>query len=496
MSSTIAYGVLIVALLLLAGALGWLFRRRDDDVAEAVMEPKTRLSVQESIEIDAGRKLLLVRRDQMEHLILLGSEGDLVVEPNIVREQATAIRPMPNAPNGRDEHAPLPPHAAHPDPHRDAAVSRRAGDQSDADGGDDLAVRGSYPATAAVGASVSGSEPRSSAAYAPDEIEGRAAASADDRITQKVNEVDVASRDDAGAPARDDARFSRGPANGKPEIEDAGEQQSLSVAKPGTASRDLPNGSDRRHHAVPFQEVPTLPETGIQDEGEQPGEAFPDSEEDFETEEGRETRASSTEGAEAEKRIVRDGGAKRAAAAPDASDDMPMRDAEEAPALQTDRPAQSGDALGIASLAPATTLADLAERLEEALVRQLADEPEDASDDEATGGGDQPRSPSAGDTDDADRVREESFENGYATADTNDEDRQTSGRSSSASALSDDAEAPRSASVVHLRSRDFGQQRDAIEDDAEATQRSASRQDSLEDEMARLLGELAAGRPK
>lgn len=39
-----------------------------------------RLAVVESIALDSRRRLVLVRRDDVEHLILLGAAGDLLVE--------------------------------------------------------------------------------------------------------------------------------------------------------------------------------------------------------------------------------------------------------------------------------------------------------------------------------------------------------------------------------------------------------------------------------
>ncbi len=42
-----------------------------------------RLGLTEVIPVDNKRRLILVRRDDQEHLILLGQNGDLVVESNI-----------------------------------------------------------------------------------------------------------------------------------------------------------------------------------------------------------------------------------------------------------------------------------------------------------------------------------------------------------------------------------------------------------------------------
>jgi hypothetical protein len=49
--------------------------------------------------VDGRRRLVLVRRDNVEHLLMIGGPADLVVEPNIVRARRSAIR-RPRAPAG------------------------------------------------------------------------------------------------------------------------------------------------------------------------------------------------------------------------------------------------------------------------------------------------------------------------------------------------------------------------------------------------------------
>ncbi|TAN76269.1 MAG: hypothetical protein EPN20_02215 [Magnetospirillum sp.] len=43
-----------------------------------------RLALVESLSLDGKRRLVLVRRDDREHLLLLGADGDVVVEPNCI----------------------------------------------------------------------------------------------------------------------------------------------------------------------------------------------------------------------------------------------------------------------------------------------------------------------------------------------------------------------------------------------------------------------------
>src|SRR5262245_58868638 len=46
-----------------------------------------RLAVVEATHVDRRRKLVLVRRDNVEHLLLIGGPADLVVEPGINRQR-------------------------------------------------------------------------------------------------------------------------------------------------------------------------------------------------------------------------------------------------------------------------------------------------------------------------------------------------------------------------------------------------------------------------
>lgn len=62
----------------------------------------SRLGISEFYEIDKTRRMVLIRRDDMEHLILIGGEHDLVVETNIgsplSQPQAAPPRQAPRPP--------------------------------------------------------------------------------------------------------------------------------------------------------------------------------------------------------------------------------------------------------------------------------------------------------------------------------------------------------------------------------------------------------------
>lgn len=45
--------------------------------------PGQRIGVVDTAQVDGSRRLILVRRDDIEHLLLLGSDGDLVIENGI-----------------------------------------------------------------------------------------------------------------------------------------------------------------------------------------------------------------------------------------------------------------------------------------------------------------------------------------------------------------------------------------------------------------------------
>lgn len=59
-----------------------------------------RLSVTDAAIVDDKRRLVLVRRDNVEHLLMIGGPGDIVIEQNIVRHQASVPQAMavPEAP--------------------------------------------------------------------------------------------------------------------------------------------------------------------------------------------------------------------------------------------------------------------------------------------------------------------------------------------------------------------------------------------------------------
>ena len=89
-----------VAVLALIGVAAWLVRRFAGNRlgANTNRSRMPRLAVIDAAAVDGRRRLVLVRRDNVEHLLMIGGPTDIVVEPNIVR-----------ATPGRDQ---MPPRAA------------------------------------------------------------------------------------------------------------------------------------------------------------------------------------------------------------------------------------------------------------------------------------------------------------------------------------------------------------------------------------------------
>jgi len=84
----------------LIGAAAWAVRRFGAGRlgAASMRGRQPRLAVVDYASVDARRRLLLIRRDNVEHLVMIGGPSDLVVESNIVRaapaaREVTVARP-------------------------------------------------------------------------------------------------------------------------------------------------------------------------------------------------------------------------------------------------------------------------------------------------------------------------------------------------------------------------------------------------------------------
>lgn len=102
----------VLALIL---AVAWAFRRFGRGSVRAPrrgMPYRRRLAVVEAIALDTRRKLVLVRRDDREHLLIIGAQGETVVETGIpvaadeVDEPGASTRGVRPSPSARTSEEP------------------------------------------------------------------------------------------------------------------------------------------------------------------------------------------------------------------------------------------------------------------------------------------------------------------------------------------------------------------------------------------------------
>ena len=88
--------IAFVVVLALIGAATWLVRRFGGARLEAgARNRQPRLAVIDSAAVDGRRKLVIIRRDNVEHLLMIGGPTDVVVETNIMRSGAAVPREAP-----------------------------------------------------------------------------------------------------------------------------------------------------------------------------------------------------------------------------------------------------------------------------------------------------------------------------------------------------------------------------------------------------------------
>lgn len=81
--SYVRFILAFVFVLGLIGLMAWLARRFGMIPSRGRTSSERRLKIVETAALDGKRRLLLVRRDNIEHLLMLGATGDVVVESGI-----------------------------------------------------------------------------------------------------------------------------------------------------------------------------------------------------------------------------------------------------------------------------------------------------------------------------------------------------------------------------------------------------------------------------
>ena len=90
--TSVTFIIAFVIVLALIGAAAWLVRRFGAARLAAGRGRQPRLAVIDAAAIDGRRKLIIIRRDNVEHLLMIGGPSDVVVETNILRAGAANQR--------------------------------------------------------------------------------------------------------------------------------------------------------------------------------------------------------------------------------------------------------------------------------------------------------------------------------------------------------------------------------------------------------------------
>lgn len=96
LSPPLVYLASIAIILLLLAIFAWVLKKISDNNAKAesiIRGRQPRLGIVDIFNIDKQRQLVIIRRDSVEHLLLLGGTNDIVVESNIVRSIAAQTQP-------------------------------------------------------------------------------------------------------------------------------------------------------------------------------------------------------------------------------------------------------------------------------------------------------------------------------------------------------------------------------------------------------------------
>jgi flagellar protein FliO/FliZ len=119
-----ALGIVVVLIVIVV----WLLRALFGATSGVTRGRNRRLAVVDTLALDPKRQLLIVRRDDVEHLVLVGGPQDLVIETGIPVIEAEAApqpsrRPIPMAAARKGRQAP-PVAAVEPEPARPKATPR------------------------------------------------------------------------------------------------------------------------------------------------------------------------------------------------------------------------------------------------------------------------------------------------------------------------------------------------------------------------------------
>ena len=85
----IRFGSAFILVLALMGILGFILKRVNSGQGGGFMGAQKRLSITEQRMIDSKHKLVLIRRDDVEHLVILSNTDSIVIENGITPPKNT-----------------------------------------------------------------------------------------------------------------------------------------------------------------------------------------------------------------------------------------------------------------------------------------------------------------------------------------------------------------------------------------------------------------------
>jgi len=93
MPLAVRFFIAFLVVLALIGLTAWLVRRFGANrLGGGARGRQPRLAVIDAASVDGRRRLVLIRRDNIEHLLMIGGPTDVVIEPNIIRAAASGAR--------------------------------------------------------------------------------------------------------------------------------------------------------------------------------------------------------------------------------------------------------------------------------------------------------------------------------------------------------------------------------------------------------------------
>ena len=119
-TSTMQFILALVFVLALIGVLAAVARRMGLGYGPAVRGERRRLAVSEVVALDGKRKLVLVRRDSTEHLVILGPNSETLIESAITQPAASFASEVAKV-GDQPAREPTPKPAAESKPRRTAA---------------------------------------------------------------------------------------------------------------------------------------------------------------------------------------------------------------------------------------------------------------------------------------------------------------------------------------------------------------------------------------